>query len=54
MFSGMRSFPSDRLRPLDRDHAPLSLAGVLVRIGVFLIIAAGLAMTAQNLSGAPH
>ncbi len=50
----MRSFPSDRLRPHDRDDEPLSTVGVLVRIGLFLLIALGLAMTAQVLTGAPH
>jgi hypothetical protein len=61
----MRSFPSDRLRPHDRqrrvfeldaqsDHEPLSIVGVLVRIGLFLLIVLGLAMTAQLLSGAPR
>ncbi len=52
----MRSFPSDRLRPNDRrtDREPLSTAGLLVRVAVFLLVVLGLEMAAQLLSAAPR
>ncbi len=56
MWPRMRSFPSDRLRPNDRrtDREPLSTAGLLVRVAVFLLVVLGLEMAAQLLSAAPR
>jgi hypothetical protein len=61
----MRSFRSDALRRLSRartllelntssDNEPLSLVGVLGRLGLLMIITFAFAMTAQLLVGAPH
>jgi hypothetical protein len=61
----MRSFPSDPIRPLDRqptlseldapdDHEPLISVGVLGRLGLLLLIVFGFEMVAQLLVGGPH
>jgi hypothetical protein len=61
----MRSFLSDPLRRLDRqhmlseldapnDHEPLVSVGVLGRLGLLLFIVFGFAMVAQLLVGGPH
>ena len=61
----MRGFPSDPLRPLDRqhtlseldapnDHEPLVTVGVLGRLGLLLLVVFSLAMVAQVLVDAPH
>jgi hypothetical protein len=61
----MRGFPSDPLRPLDRqrtlseldapnDHEPLVSVGVLGRLGLLLLVILSLAMVAQILVGVPH
>ena len=61
----MRSFPSDLIRPFDRqptlseldapnDDEPLISVGVLGRLGLLLLIVFGFAIAAQLLVGAPH
>jgi len=61
----MRSFPSDVLRPLNRqrtvseldasnDDTPLVSVGVLGRFGLLLLIVFAFAIAAQLLVGAPH
>jgi hypothetical protein len=61
----MRGFPSNPIRPLDRqptlseldapnDHEPLVSVGVLGRLGLLLFIVLGFAIVAQLLVGAPH
>jgi hypothetical protein len=48
----MRSFTSDRLKPHNRDDEPLSVVGLLVRVGLFIVT--GFPITAQKVSGARH